>query len=111
MPRIVGYAEKWDVGSDAYRTTPRVFPPREEPLFADLTRLARAAWDLFDLSGYARVDFRVDGAGLPVILEVNANPCLSADAGFCAAAAQIGLTQSDIVARLVEAARQQAAAC
>ncbi|HWV02334.1 MAG TPA: hypothetical protein VN109_14295 [Devosia sp.] len=111
VPRIVGYAEKWDTGSDAYRTTPRVFPPREEPLFADLTRLARAAWDLFDLSGYARVDFRVDGAGLPVILEVNANPCLSADAGFCAAAAQIGLTQSDIVARLVEAARQQAAAC
>ena len=89
----------------------KIFPPREEPLFADLTRLARAAWDLFDLSGYARVDFRVDGAGLPVILEVNANPCLSADAGFCAAAAQIGLTQSDIVARLVEAARQQAAAC
>lgn len=103
-PRVVGYAEKWDTGSRAFETTPRVFPAREEPLFSELERLTRAAWDLFGLTGYARVDFRVDRAGQPYILEVNANPCLAADAGFCAAAAQLGLTQTDVVARLIEAA-------
>lgn len=104
LPKIVGYAEKWHTGSAAYAATPRIFPSREEPLFSDLARLARAAWDLFGLTGYARVDFRVDPSGAPCILEVNANPCLAADAGFCAAAAERGLTQADVVARLLQAA-------
>ncbi len=104
-PRIVGYAEKWATDSAAFAATPRVFPPREEPLFSELERLACAAWVTFALAGYARVDFRVDRQGRPYILEVNANPCLAADAGFCAAAAQRGLSQADVVARLLEAAR------
>ncbi len=103
-PRIVGYAEKWATESHAYAATPRSFPPREEPLFSDLERLAVAAWDAFALTGYARVDFRVDRDDRPCILEVNANPCLAADAGFCAAAARRGLSQADVVARLLAAA-------
>jgi D-alanine-D-alanine ligase len=105
VPKILGYAEKWQTASHDYAATPRVFPPAEEPLFAALERLSRGAWDAFGLAGYARVDFRVDPAGAPYILELNANPCLAADAGFCAAAAQDGLTQATVVARLLEAAR------
>ncbi|HVX80020.1 MAG TPA: hypothetical protein VHB23_01485 [Devosiaceae bacterium] len=106
-PKIVGYAEKWHAGSRAYASTPRVFPPRQEPLFKHLESLARAAWALFGLAGYARVDFRVDRQGAPYILDVNANPCLAADAGFCAAAAERGLTQADVVASLLNAALLQ----
>lgn len=105
IPKIVGYAEKWDTESDAYRSTPRIFPPHESPLFDKLARLASTAWELFALSGYARVDFRVDREGEPYILEVNANPCLASDAGFCAAAAERGLGQTDVVARILEATR------
>jgi D-alanine-D-alanine ligase len=104
-PRIVGYAEKWDTESVAFATTPRVFPAPEQPLFAELARLSLAAWRLFDLAGYARVDFRVDQSGRPYILEINANPCLAADAGFCAAAAEAGLSQTDVVANLLDAAK------
>jgi len=46
---------------------------------------------LFGLRGYARVDFRVDAQGRPWILEINANPCLSPDAGFAAALARAGI--------------------
>ena len=106
-PKIVGYAEKWDTQSNAYLSTPRSFPAREEPLASELERLSRAAWDAFDLSGYARVDFRVDHIGRPYILEINANPCLAADAGFCAAAARMGLSQTDVVARLLDSALHQ----
>jgi D-alanine-D-alanine ligase len=105
-PKIVGYAEKWAEGSAAYANTPRQFSTAgaDAPLRAELTHLALAAWHLFGLRGYARVDFRVDAAGKPYILEANANPCLSADAGFCAAAAEAGMTQVDIVAHLIETA-------
>ena len=105
-PKIVGYAEKWAEGSDAYANTPRRFATdaADAPLRAELARLALVAWQLFGLRGYARVDFRVDAAGKPYILEANANPCLSADAGFCAAAAEAGMTQADIVAHLIETA-------
>jgi D-alanine-D-alanine ligase len=50
------------------------------------------------------VDFRVDADGRPWILEVNANPCLSPDAGFLAAAARVRLTPRRVVERIVEAA-------
>jgi D-alanine-D-alanine ligase len=104
-PRIVGYEEKWFAASDAYAETPRAFPdaPADAPLLAELGRLALAAWDLFELTGYARVDFRVDAAGRPFILEVNANPCLAADAGFCAAA-RIGMSQTDVIAHIIACA-------
>lgn len=62
-------------------------------------------WDLFGLSGYARVDFRVDAAGAPWVLEVNTNPCLAPDAGFAAAAAQAGITYDALVAHLLAVAR------
>jgi D-alanine-D-alanine ligase len=105
-PHIVGYAEKWAEGSIAYAETPRVFPeaPADRKLLAELARLAVAAWGLFGLAGYARLDFRVDGAGRPFIVDVNANPCLARDAGFCAAAGRVGLDQTAVVAHLIEAA-------
>jgi D-alanine-D-alanine ligase len=104
-PKIVGYDAKWTPDSRAYSGTPRRFGlERDEPeLAAQLKSLALSCWSLFDLSGYARVDFRVDRTGQPFILEVNVNPCLSPDAGFAAAAAEAGLAYDAMVARIVEA--------
>jgi D-alanine-D-alanine ligase len=104
-PRIVGYDAKWAPDSATYIGTPRLFGlEADEPqLAAKLAELARAAWSCFDLTGYARVDFRVDRDGAPFILEVNVNPCLSPDAGFAAAAAQSGLIYGAVVGRIVQA--------
>jgi len=106
-PRIVDYAAKWEVGSFAYEHTPRRFwsPSREGPLYARVARIARqCAFDL-GVAGFARVDLRVDAAGDPWVLEVNANPCLSPDAGFLAAAAEAGLDPEAVCAAIVAAAR------
>jgi len=104
-PRIVGWAAKWDEGSFEYHHTPGrfAFPESDRPLLAELESLARACWDVFGLAGYARVDFRVDGAGRPYILEVNSNPCLSPDAGFAAAVVEAGLAYEAGIARVVSA--------
>jgi D-alanine-D-alanine ligase len=107
-PHIVGYDAKWTSDSNAYIGTPRRFGLEEnEPaLAATLERLARSCWDLFNLAGYARVDFRVDEGGAPWILDVNVNPCLHPDAGFAAAAARSGLSYPDLIGRIIDAARQ-----
>jgi|GEM_PF-3737873 len=52
---------------------------------------ALACWKVFGLRGYGRIDFRIDHDGRPWILEVNANPCLSPDAGFAAALNRAGV--------------------
>jgi D-alanine-D-alanine ligase len=91
---IVGYRAKWDSASFEYHHTPRRFdfPASDEPLLQQLKNQALRCWEVFGLKGYARIDFRVDSSSCPWILEVNANPCLSPDAGFAAAVDRSGLT-------------------
>ena len=105
-PRIVNYAAKWMPDAFEYRRTERIFPEAgaDAPLFAELGRLASACWALFDLAGYARVDFRVDREGRPWIVDINSNPCLAPDAGFAAAVARSGATFDHAIARIVEGA-------
>lgn len=101
--KIVDYRAKWDETSFEYQHTVRHFdyPPDDEPLLQRLSALALDCWRCFDLRGYARVDFRVDQANQPWVLEINANPCLSPDAGFMAAAAQAGLTADHVIERIL----------
>jgi D-alanine-D-alanine ligase len=103
-PKVVGFSAKWDEASFAYQHTFRryEFGAEDAGLLARLADLSRRCWSEFDLRGYARVDFRVDEAGEAWILEVNANPCISPDAGFMAAAERAGLSGEDVVRRLVE---------
>ena len=103
QPRIVGYRAKWDADSVEFRCTPRSFDfgPEEQGLLSQLRTLALKCWHLFGLRGYARIDFRVDDFGNPWILEINANPCLSPDAGFAAALARAGIDFTQAVKRIV----------
>ena len=106
-PAIISYAAKWDVDSFEYRHTVRSFDVEPE-LAARAERLALACWDLFALDGYARVDFRVDPLGAPFVLEINANPCLSPDAGFAAALERAGIGYGDAIGWLIADARRRA---
>jgi D-alanine-D-alanine ligase len=91
-PRIVSRDAKWNETSFEYHNTPRrfEFPPSDRNLIDQLTKLTLDCWRLFHLTGYARVDFRIDPQGQPWILEINTNPCISPDAGFAAALARAG---------------------
>jgi D-alanine-D-alanine ligase len=105
-PRIVGYAAKWQEATPEYRDTTRQYgwDLGEPGLKHRLEQLSRDSWTLFGLTGYARVDFRVDPQGNPLILEVNPNPCLEPDAGLPASCAQAGLPYDDLIEGIVRAA-------
>jgi|GEM_PF-8468 len=102
--RIVDYVAKWQEESFEYRHTPRRFdfPASDAGLLERLRELALTCWDLLGLGGYARVDFRVDSAGRPWILEINTNPCLSPDAGFAAAVERAGLSYAEAIRRILQ---------
>jgi D-alanine-D-alanine ligase len=103
-PKILGYRAKWDQGSLEYLQTPRRFDfaPDDQPLLEHLTDLSVRCWHLFQMRGYARVDFRVDDSRHPWILEVNANPCLAPDAGLAAAAERAGIGFDEAILRILE---------
>jgi D-alanine-D-alanine ligase len=105
-PRIIGYAAKWDEAAADYRDTTRVFDWREREcgLHETLEQLSKDCWALFGLSGYARVDFRVDMRGQPYILEINPNPCLEPNAGVAAAAEQAQLPYAALIDHIIHAA-------
>lgn len=102
-PCIVDYQAKWDADSFEYQNTPRNFDFNvdDASLLAELEKIALRCWDVFALRGYARVDFRVDSNNNPWILEINANPCLSPDAGFAAALSRAGISFAEAVKAIV----------
>ncbi|TFH11340.1 MAG: D-alanine--D-alanine ligase [Nitrosomonadales bacterium] len=105
-PKIVDYAAKWDTDSKAYHATQRSFEfaPGDQSLLLKLEKICHQCWQVFGLRGAARIDFRVDPNGNPWILEINANPCLSSDAGFMGAAKEAELSTQDVIKKLIPSA-------
>ncbi len=103
-PGIVDYKAKWDEDSIEYKSTLRTFEfgEKDADLLTDLRQTAQACWKAFDLRGYARVDFRVDGERKPWVLEINANPCISPDSGFVAASQKAGMSYPGMIACILE---------
>ncbi len=102
-PHILGYSSKWEEDSFEYIHTVRSFdfPASDQGLLDSVSELALKCWQVFDLKGYVRVDIRVDHAGRPHVLEINANPCISPDAGFYAACRQSGLSFNEVIAAIL----------
>lgn len=108
IPKIMDYNAKWVDGTLEYENTQRTFdlPPADRDLVEQLQQIAIRCWNLFQLRGYARVDFRVDASGQAFVLEINANPCLSLGSGFPVACEKSGLSYADMVRRILEEALQ-----
>ena len=102
-PRILGYKAKWDETSLEYLNTTRSFQFKEEDaaLIAQIKEIAGKCWTVFGLRGYARVDLRVGLDNKPKVIEINANPCIAPDSGFVAACTESGLTNTDIIKRII----------
>jgi len=102
--KVVGYRAKWIEDSFEYTHTPRTFEfaTNDAPVLERLRELSSECWKLFGLKGYVRVDYRVDEAGNPYILEVNANPCITTYGGFASAAGMGGISYDAMIGRILE---------
>jgi len=102
-PKIVDYKAKWMEDSFEYKHTVRSydFNKDDAALYGKLKALSLKCWEVFELNGYARVDFRVDENGNPFVLEINANPCISPDSGFIAATEQMGYKFTDVLTKIM----------
>jgi D-alanine-D-alanine ligase len=101
--KLLDYRAKWVEDSFEYDNTRRTLdiPSADAALIAGLQDIALRCWQLFGLRGYARVDFRVDKKGNPFVLEINANPCLSPEAGFVATLERASLKYHEAIGCLV----------
>ncbi|HNW82941.1 MAG TPA: ATP-grasp domain-containing protein [bacterium] len=97
--KILCYDSKWNEESEKYDTSRRTFDLGDEDrkLIKKLKTICERCWKIFNLSGYVRVDFRVDKKNNPYVLEINANPCLSPDSGLFAAAQNEGLSYKELI--------------
>jgi D-alanine-D-alanine ligase len=101
LQKIVSFESKWVKDSPEYSGTPGRCPAdltgRER---ARIESMARSMYSAVRVHGYARVDLRLR-EGRPFLLEVNANPDLSPDAGFSRSAAAAGYSYPEMVAEIL----------
>jgi D-alanine-D-alanine ligase len=103
-PRIMGYKSKWDDKSFEYSHTRRTFRlgKNDGPLKDRLVEICKKCWNELGFKGYVRIDFRVTPQSVPLVIDINLNPCLSESGGFMAASKKKGLTFEEVVVRVIE---------
>lgn len=101
--KLLDYRAKWVEGSFEYENTSRTmdFSSEDDKLISELQDIAKQCWSLFGLRGYARVDFRIDKNNKSWVLESNANPCLSLDAGFAFAVERASLKYHEAIELII----------
>jgi D-alanine-D-alanine ligase len=77
-----------------------------DEIAARAQHLARRVYRTLDLSGYARIDFRMDEAGKLYVLEANPNPQLSYGEEFAESAEKAGLSYEAVLQRIINAGLQ-----
>ena len=77
-----------------------------DDLGAKARHLARRVYRTLDLSGYARIDFRMDDSGKMYVLEANPNPQLSYGEEFAESAEAAGLSYEAVLQRIINAGLQ-----
>jgi D-alanine-D-alanine ligase len=66
-----------------------------------LQRLAGRAYRALDLSGYARIDLRLDTAGHVYVLEANPNPNLAYGEDFAESAEALGVSYERLLDQII----------
>lgn len=80
---------------------PGAYKPGAEEKLNDL---ALRTYKAVECRDFGRVDFRVDDAGNPYVLEINPLPSLSTEDVFMLVAKAVGMTYEQIIGKILESA-------
>jgi D-alanine-D-alanine ligase len=108
FPRIYGHEAKSDTSSPQYGAV-NVMVATDLPseVRARITIAGREAAHALKVQDYARVDIRLSEDGVPMVVEVNANPYLERTSVFALAALQAGMGYTTLINRIVEIASKR----
>jgi len=90
----VKYQKKYGIESGPARDLPEGINDR-------IHHVCKRAYRALELSGFARIDLRLDAAGNVWVLEANPNPQIAKGEDFAASADKIGISYESLLQRLV----------
>ena len=100
-PTIATRRVKWDQAYQRKMGVHTEFAELAEPLARELSRVARRAYKSLRMSGYGRLDFRLDPEGRLFLLEANPNADLARDDDFAQSAAGAKLGYEALIQKLL----------
>lgn len=90
----VKYQKKYGIDSGPARELP-------QEKCDEIQHLCKRAYRALELSGYARIDLRMDDAGNVWVLEANPNPQIARGEDFAASAENVGLSYEAVLQRIM----------
>jgi D-alanine-D-alanine ligase len=90
----VKYQKKYGIESGLAHELPEGVTER-------IQHLCKRAYRALELSGYARVDLRLDDAGNVWVIEANPNPQIARGEDFAASAEKVGISYESLLQRIV----------
>ncbi len=94
MKWSVKYQKKYGIESGAAKDLP-------EPVCDMIHHVCKRAFRALELSGFARIDLRLDEAGRVWVLEANPNPQIAKGEDFAASAEKVGLSYETVLQRII----------
>jgi D-alanine-D-alanine ligase len=99
--RIATERVKWNVGYQERHGIDTAEADLPAGLAGTLQHLAKRTYRALELSGYARIDFRLDANGLPYVIEANPNPQLAEEEDFAQSAVKAGVAYPTLLERIM----------
>ena len=90
----VKYQNKYGIDSGPAKDLPDL-------VGSQIQHLCKRAYRALELSGYARIDLRMDQEGKVWILEANPNPQIAKGEDFAASAEKIGISYETVIQRII----------
>jgi len=100
-PTIATREVKWDLGYQTEMGVRTEFVDLGPELDREIARLARRAYKSLRLSGYGRMDFRLDAEGRLYLLEANPNADLTYGEDFAESAEGAGVSYEALIQKLL----------
>ena len=99
--RIATERLKWNVQYQKKHGIDTAEAKLPEGVAARIQHLAKRTYRALELSGYARIDFRMDAEGRAYVIEANPNPQIAREEDFALSAARAKMSYSRLLERII----------